>query len=263
MINFDTNNLIVVAYPPMAGGKFLINCLGLSPDAVFQDKIYAQKDLDNKLTCADKMQILRDKFTKTYKHWNDLGMGCWQLFGASTNQYEEYSGDMSIFTFNSMPDLLSNSNKLFFIVAHNPTELRAILKIWTNARVIAFTNCLPFINYRGGQNPNSDYWQRIKGPSWPDKAPKTLNELLEYPQFIIDNINQLFSTFYDKLVDSIERYPHDLTKTIFWDNNLYFSAEQTADGVETLYKKFNLSGFNREYILEYHKLWIDTLNRLK
>ena len=256
MINFNTNNLIIVAYPPMAGGKFLMNCLALSPDAVFQSWVYAKQDLENKLSSADKMQILRAKLSMV-THWNDLRMGCDELFGANTEQYRNYSGDMSIFTFNSVTELLSNSNKLFFVAAHSASEISHTVRIWPNARVIAFVNCLPFLEDRGGRDVTADFWKIIKGPHWPEKVPKTYDELMQYPQFIIDEINRLFPTMYDQLVDSVERYPHDLSKTVFWDNSLYFSAETTADGVEKLYESFNLSGFNREYILEYHKLWIE------
>ena len=263
MINFDTNNLIVVAYPPMAGGKFLVNCLGLSPDAVFQHRALAQQDLDNKLTSAGKIQILRDRLTSTKESWRDLGMGCDLLFGVDTDRYREYNGDMSIFNFNSLIESLSNSTKLFFIVAHDAVELTGILKIWKGARVIAFNNSLPFVQSRGGRDVASEYWQIIRGPHWPEIAPKTIHELMTCPQFVIDEVNKLFPTMYDKLVDCVERYAHDVTRTTFWDNNRYFSAEQTADGVEQLYCTFNLSGFNREYILEYYKLWINKLNELK
>jgi hypothetical protein len=263
MINFDTNNLIIVAYPPMAGGKFLINCLALSPDAVFQHKALAQQDLDNKLTSAGKMQILRDRLTSTNGSWRDLGMGCNLLFGVNTDRYREYNGDMSIFNFNNLTEIMSNSSKSFFIVAHDVAELTGILKIWKGARVIAFNNSLPFMQSRGGNDIANEYWQIIRGPHWPESAPKTIDQLMACPQFVIDEVNKLFPAVADVLVDCIERYDHDLTRTTFWDNNRYFSAEQTADGVEQLYGTFNLSGFNREYILEYHKLWIDKLNKLK
>lgn len=262
MINFDTNNLIIVAYPPMAGGKFLINCLALSSDAVFQHRIFAQQDLNNELTSENKMQILRDRLSEV-THWNDLYMGCRELFGVDEKIYEKYNGNLSIFRFNDVIETLSNSKKLFFIVAHTTTVLTCILKVWRNARVIMFTDCLPFINMRGGNNIAADYWKDIRATTWPDQSPKTYKELMTYPKIIIDNIEKLFPDMYDKLVDNIERYPHDLSKTIFWNNNLYFSSEDTANGVEKLYKEFNLTGYNREYILEYHKLWIEKINQLK
>ena len=159
--------------------------------------------------------------------------------------------------------LLSNSNKLFFIAAHDPVELSVILKIWINARVIAFTNSVPFIKYRGGKDITAAYWKDVSGPKWPKNVPYTYNEFMACPQFLIDDVNKLFPDMYNKLLDCIERHPHDLSKTVFWDNNFYFSSEQTANEVEKLYKLFKLDGFNREYILEYHKLWIDKLNQLK
>ena len=35
-MNYETNKIIFVCYPPGAGGKFLINCLGVSNHAVLQ-----------------------------------------------------------------------------------------------------------------------------------------------------------------------------------------------------------------------------------
>ena len=98
MINFETNNLIIVAYPRMAGGKFLMNCLALSNKAVLQNEIYATKDLNGMLTSSDKINILRNRIKITNKVWVDLGMGC-NFIGPDPNLYREYSGDLSIFNF--------------------------------------------------------------------------------------------------------------------------------------------------------------------
>jgi len=263
MINFDTNNLIVVAYPPMAGGKFLINCLALSSNAVLQHAGLAQLDLDGALSSVNKMQILRNKIKLVGDRWDDLRMGCDMLFGVNIDRYREYVGDMSIFTFAKVIDTLSNSDKLFFIVAHDTEELSGILKIWPQARVIAFNNCLPFITHRGGRDVCSEYWNVIRGPDWPELAPKTVDDLMQGPPFVIDQVNKDFPLMYDKMVDCIERYPHRFEQTTFWDTNWYFSAEQTATAVKQLYRKFNLDDFNQEYIIEYHTLWINKLNELK
>lgn len=44
-MNFNTDKLIRVVYPSNAGGKFLINSLGLSKNCVFQHNIFAKTQL--------------------------------------------------------------------------------------------------------------------------------------------------------------------------------------------------------------------------
>ena len=59
--NFNTNKLIIVAYPMGAGGKFLINCLGISEDACLQDwELYD-------LTSKQKKQLILDRLESTPK----------------------------------------------------------------------------------------------------------------------------------------------------------------------------------------------------
>ena len=55
-IDFNTNNIVIVFYPRFAGGKFLINCLGLSDDAVFQNAKLAENQLNGKFTIDNKIQ---------------------------------------------------------------------------------------------------------------------------------------------------------------------------------------------------------------
>ena len=83
MINFDTRNLIIVCYPGGAGGKFLINSLGLSDDCVFQDADLASRQLQQDFTPADKFSYLTNKINKVTGEWHDLDLGCVQLFGVT------------------------------------------------------------------------------------------------------------------------------------------------------------------------------------
>ena len=88
MINFDTNNIVIVSYPANAGGKFLINCLGISDLAVFQDATLAEQQLDGKLSIDDKIEYLSNTvINSTKNNWNDLHLGCIQLFGVDNILY--------------------------------------------------------------------------------------------------------------------------------------------------------------------------------
>ena len=58
-----------------AGGKFLVNCLGISEKACLQDwELYD-------LTSKQKKQLILDRLESTPKGtWNDLDLGCFKMF---------------------------------------------------------------------------------------------------------------------------------------------------------------------------------------
>jgi len=89
-INFSTKNLIIFLYPAGTGGKFLINCCGLSKHAVLQDKDLAESDLNGNLLSIDKFSILKQRLAKVKNKWTDLDLGCQQLFGISNKLYMNY-----------------------------------------------------------------------------------------------------------------------------------------------------------------------------
>lgn len=147
-INFDTNNIIIVAYPPNSGGKFLINCLGLSDGAVFQDRAMASRQLQGKCSSTDKMKWIREKLISVRQQgvWDDLQLGCGQLFGYNVNAGGYEQGLLMIY--HHVINELSNSDKLFFLVAHGQPQLTACLSVWKNAKVVLFKNNNIFANYR-------------------------------------------------------------------------------------------------------------------
>ena len=75
MYNYNTDKLVIVAYPTGAGGKFLINCLGVSKHACLQNwELYD-------LTSTEKKQLILDRLQSTLKGtWNDLDLGCFKMF---------------------------------------------------------------------------------------------------------------------------------------------------------------------------------------
>ena len=101
-INFNTDNLIICCYPSGAGGKFLINCLGLSDDAVFQSHILAEKQLNLNFSQFNKMEYLDTELKKITSNWNDLNLGCEQLFGIPNHSYFAMSSKLikNAFDFN-------------------------------------------------------------------------------------------------------------------------------------------------------------------
>lgn len=164
MINFETENLIVFGYTGWAGGKFLINCLGLSDDAVLQDAEIAEQQLNGNLDSNDKATIIFDKLSKTTV-WNDLGMGCGQLFKISNERYLE-KNNFEKFDFHSVIEKLSNGNKKFFIVAHDYRYYNQYLKLWKNAKIIVINNSTKFKKWRVNNTIMADTWDIATTNNW-------------------------------------------------------------------------------------------------
>ena len=113
-LDFSTSNMVVVAYPPWAGGKLLINALGLSTSGCLQHSVLARLQLDNNLSTEKKVNFLLGNLETSQSYWDDLGLGCVQLFGPQLD-------NSTIVT-----DLIAKDIK-FFKVAHNLKNLISIL----------------------------------------------------------------------------------------------------------------------------------------
>jgi len=150
MMNFDTENLVMVCYPQEAGGKFLVNCLGLNDQSVFQSGLLVEKQLKGKFTVEEKFNFLKTQLSNVKKHWNDLGLGCVQLFGIDRKSYITYSSveECKNFDFNPEIFLLSQLDLKFFIVAHDNIYASKIIQLWRNAKIILFFNSNNFIKWR-------------------------------------------------------------------------------------------------------------------
>ena len=263
MINFDTNNLIIVCYPWNAGGKFLINCLGLSDSAVFQDAELAQKQIDGNFNQLNKFEYIQTELSNTQFEWVDLNLGCFQLFDIDSSLYYHYPENIiKLLITNKVVERVSNSNSKFFIVAHTPTMCGKILNIWPNAKIIYFKNNTKFIKFR-----NSD-WNIIRnsrGDNWPDEAPTSLSEFNNLSPEIQNEIESKFKYIKDLYItlqyheDLIRDYPD----AISWDTNNYFSIDQTVHELKKLYNLLDLGTMNEELVREYYTLWINKLKELK
>lgn len=138
-MNYD--NLLFVYYPGYAGGKFLINCLGLSNNAYLQDINLAVSQLNNKLTPTDKLNLLLYRLEICYEtnHWNDLDLGLVQLFGDAFLDTTKWSKELLE---------ISTSNKLFFMDYHGGPDKLSLLDNVPNKKIIKFINSDKFINWR-------------------------------------------------------------------------------------------------------------------
>jgi hypothetical protein len=188
----------MVCYPPNAGGKFLINCLGLSDGAVFQSEYFVKEQLSGKFGVNEKMKFLLDGIRDADTGWNDLNLGCHQLFGCMTKDHK--------YGCNDTIDQLSNSSKLFFVVSHHFPNIETILDVWTNAQVIVFNNYDRFVKDRGhtsfmtGQEPHFertlfDYNKKFItwDTNWYYSRQETVHHVQElYDDFELMPVNKMY-----------------------------------------------------------------------
>ena len=226
----DYDKIVIVFYPPFAGGKFLINNLGLNDRAVFQDSDLARRQIDNDFSYRDKLEYLSTHLDSAAKdaHWNDLKLGCIQLFGYRGLDYQlEYPEILADQT-NPIVQTIISENLFLFLGAHDIMALRSELNFWTNAKVIGFTNSDSFVKER---LPNvfdhdkfrkirSDYWNTIKGESWPDLPPRTESEFLLLP---IQVQSELVTNFGNKIS---KWFLKDNRRTKLFEKSLYNIKQQ-------------------------------------
>jgi hypothetical protein len=213
IINFDTDKLVIFTYPWGAGGKFLVNCLGLSDDAVFQHCVYAGQQLDENFSQSDKIDYIRKKLDEVGDEWTDLDLGCCQL----TTIYNKDYLKMSAEDMRNNPDfhpvisnLTQRNSEYFFMVSHEQETLDAYLKVWPNAKIINLKNYNVMRNLRN--------------------LPK-IHQWIYHP-------NCLFH----------------------WDCNWFLDPEKTVENIKKLYDLLELSGFNKDFILEYRKKWLNIIS---
>jgi hypothetical protein len=190
----DYDKIVIVFYPPFAGGKFLINNLGLNDQAVFQHSDLARRQIDNDFSYTDKIKYLSTQLKSAAKnaHWNDLELGCIQLFGYRGLDYQIEYPEILADQINPIVQTIISENLILFLCAHDIMALRSELNFWTNAKVIGFTNSDNFIKERlpkifdhdKFRKIRSNYWNVVKGESWPELPPRTESEFLLLPAHV-------------------------------------------------------------------------------
>jgi hypothetical protein len=223
---FNTDKLIIVCFPAGAGGKFLINCLGLSDDAVFQCNKLTRLQLDGRFSQTDKFNLLVQRIYETTDKWTDLRLGCSQLFGFSNFEYlKEPVNINNPDQFDEcIPKLIDLNTHYFFIVGHHIQFLQSYLKVWKNAKVIIFENSFEFLQHRG---------------------------------------RHLYATSDEHIAD-LNKFKNSYTgNIIYWDNSWYNSVEKTIAEIENLYNLLNLSDFNSELLTLFYHAWISKVTELK
>ena len=281
--NLNTDRLIFVAYPGGSGGKFLINCLGLSDHVVFSDYKLAHKQLENKFTPTDKLLHLETKLNENINSWNDLETYATNLF--ELNLDESLRGTwVSFFQLiikTPMFSLLSNQNK-YFCIETSLTDFDRIQEIFPNAKIILFEK--EYANFTVWRNLSKEelykkqqqsliyYWNGIKGTDWPSLPPTNQKEfnLIDpmIQQELLDKFNGTILLYYGDQLHVPDFVTREYTITngsnvITWNANDYLLETKFLTKIESLYDTLGLTDFNQDYITRFYRLWINTLDRLK
>jgi len=291
-INFNTDKIVIVYYPGGTGGKFLLNCLALGSNSVFQEADLATQQLNNKFSSDQKIQMLLTRLENVSNQWNDLNMSNLNYSGITNNTYlEEYKQSKYIWPFKSVVQNTVDHDNYFFLTAPTPKYLSAMLGIWPNAQLIILENYKNFLNnyrqeYINDININyesvrlmqlAQYWKIIRDPTWPKTPPKSIEEVNRLPQTILNELNHQFKEIYryfqstdvPKFIDTQAIKDQHLTQIIkdrsnvfTWDVEYYTSVECTIDNVMELAHRLGIKDINPKSVRCYYAKWIETLATL-
>jgi hypothetical protein len=268
MINFNTDKIVLVCYPRWAGGKFLINNLGLSNDSLFQDALLSRLQLNDRFSTSKKFDYLMRAISKDKGglDWNDLGLGCDILLGPIDDDYPTHPDIKSSFL--EEVDLISNSERYFFMVIHDPRNLPSVLNVWKNAQLIIFDDSSKFIDNRDIllSNPKrriQKYWKDVADPSWPKDPPTTIIAYDLLPDRVRDELETVFTgDIFDWILALDHPYYMEKCKQsigsksfISWNPSWYLSKQETVDHIEELYRTFDLTPVDSVYLEEYYDAW--------
>lgn len=223
VINRPSNRLVIADYRPGAGGKFLLNALALAPGFVLQSAELAQQEIDNELTSQDKYLELTRRYTNVADSWDDLNLGCQQLFGVSAGQHLSAIHHGHLLKFDPVIDRLCVQSHMWFpLVSHSHLATLTYLRVWKQAQVIVFTNDESFTKAVGRR-----------------------------PYDEIDNKHQ----------DLI--HIQDLATVQEWDCEWFLDADTTVKNLWNLYQWFGLDQFDEDRIRQLRSVWLLAMERTK
>ena len=248
---FDYENLTRFCYPHGAGGKFLVNCLALNDKAVFQDRKLAQQQLDGKFTVDDKLNYIFDRLqiAKENSQWDDLQLGCSSLFDVDPGRYldtfpEILKNQLTTITTRNCVD----SNLHLFLISHDFVLMEHQARIWTDSKLIVFTNYQRFISQRPnyGSGGNFDYnrlqryWDRVRGTDWPEDPPTTQKLVDKLPLHIQAKlVDELKNEIVRYLLEDFNSIWRSHTKELKKSTNLFeFNVDYAFSNSKNFYKNY-------------------------
>ena len=207
MRNVNSDSAVIVYYPKQAGGKFLINSLGLSNGCYFQDIDCVKLQRANKFTPKHKLETLLERLgNNDNRAWGDLGLGCRELFGTNSVDADNFFPDI---------DLISHEKILFFAIAHELDYFEQLNNIWPNAKKIYLTNYAKFIEWRNNcrctESEDTDLLKQHEFLIWDvdsyfDKSHYLTQLETFYSQLGLLDFNQHYAkTFYNKYIEKLTK----------------------------------------------------------
>lgn len=262
--DFSNANPILVIHQSGAGGKTISNLLGLGNNAVLQDVVAVKLQQKGNFSPEKKVEFLLDRLqqSKNKKRWSDLDMG--EKFFLYPNFLSPPLKDYRKEEFYEEMNWVIESNKYFFLSAHNLQEVKMTLKIWPNCKIIFLSNSYNFIvNKRKNYSFTlQNEWNDIKGSDWPERFPKNLEEYFKLDDYIKKEIQELYDDmFYDTLVLFDEKKFNEEMKTITskkylsWDVEWFFDSDKTVKEIQKLYDRLNIKDFNVHAVRTYFDAW--------
>jgi hypothetical protein len=261
-------------YPIGSGGKFLINCLGLSSDALLQHRDLVQAQMAGQLSTQQKLDLLQDRLRQSLADakWDDLGLGDYQTYGTYLTHNDAAAHDPIVHD-------ISQGQHKFFAGAHEYNTLFFMLQAWPRATVIEFTDEHVFLEwmrpgwtYRTQHRKNARYpdhlmqsWQAVRGEQWPESPPLNLAQYQALPEHVQQEDACVHQATIRDLVaanqtvlDSLARCRH-----LSWDCSWYRDADHVVHHVQQLYHRLELDGFDADAIRGFYHQWIACLHNLK
>jgi hypothetical protein len=285
----EYDKVVIVCFPTNAGGNFLINCLSLTDQCVLRNSLLCIKQLTHGMTVNDKIKYLLSQLElAATNEWNDLNLGCASLFGIESQLYfTEYPEIIEKKFFPCVTDLI-NLGKYLFIVAHSIQTVEAIQKFWTNSRVVFFTEYQQFLDNRQHIHlrPRKiknyaliEYWQLIKGETWPNMPPRNEYEFLKLPGAIQQECTDIFKGEIFRMFDykelrtelfnkDVNQYQQLLTnsRAFTWNVNETYHGDTTKLLTQVHlcaeWLKITISASDND-IVRYYNQWLETLGIIK
>lgn len=240
LVDRNTNNVVIVSFPPGSGGNFLINCLSLSSD-ILNSKYPNIEDKCNYIISMYSCSKLKKSF------WYDV------LIGPEFTREE--INDKSKYIFHlSHPFTNSNINQLF--------------KFWIKSdKVIIFKNSTLFRGLRKFFYPR--FKENIEKKSFHEKIKIlkkydiNLSNYSDLPFMVKEGLQKKLN---DKKNDLPQNYSYcqleNKKQIYFWDVNWFLSEEEFIFNVKMLYDAFELNGFDSNAIIMCYKNWLNCLKLL-
>jgi hypothetical protein len=273
-INFDTTNVVLVVYPWGAGGKFLINSLGIADNACIQSIALTKQQLQGTITSSDKKQFIRDVLNGVAHRWTDLDMGSTTMLGIDESLYviEDPATAQYWPWYNGVSEL-THSNQKFFIDVHDAAHLAGLLKVWHNARVVVIENCEKFLQHRRVNYSRQElqmYWASIQGTDWPNVAPETWSEFCSLPVNIQNELSGEFNSEIFRFIQhpvarqSLEHHRRQQINAVLGnyknapirlDGDMYLDWNLTKPVIQRCYELFELEAIDIDFIEYYYHTW--------